>query len=132
DMKNWEIKITAMSNVPPSSALWGLASSRIAGKPFTVTEYNRAAPNEYQSECIPMIASFAAMQDWDAVFLFAYAHNNRYEKPKMESFFDIEGNPLKMPLMPLGARIFLGQRSEERRVGKECRYRRVAYAYKKK
>jgi len=55
-----------------------------------------------------MIASFAAFQDWDAVFLFAYTHNNKYEKPKMESFFDIEGNPLKMPFMPLGARIFLG------------------------
>src|SRR3989440_1172103 len=109
DMKDWEIKNTAMSDVPTSSALWGLASSRIAGKPFTVTEYNHAAPNEYQAECIPMIASFAAMQDWDAVFLFAYSHNNKYEKPKMESFFDIEGNPLKMTLMPLGARIFLGQ-----------------------
>jgi hypothetical protein len=109
DMKDWEIKNTAMSDVPTSSALWGLAASRIAGKPFTVTEYNHAAPNEYQSECIPMIASFAAMQDWDAVFLFACTHNNKYEKPKMESFFDIEGNPLKMPLMPLGSRIFLGQ-----------------------
>ncbi|HEV8292878.1 MAG TPA: hypothetical protein VGP94_13180, partial [Tepidisphaeraceae bacterium] len=109
DMKDWEIKNTAMSDVPTSSALWGLAASRIAGKPFTVTEYNHAAPNEYQSECIPIIASFAAMQDWDAVFLFAYTHNAKYEKPKMESFFDIEGNPLKMPLMPLGSRIFLGQ-----------------------
>ncbi|HEV8604893.1 MAG TPA: hypothetical protein VGQ99_05985, partial [Tepidisphaeraceae bacterium] len=108
DMKDWEIKNTPMSSTPASAALWGLAASRVAGKPFTVTEYNHAAPNEYQSECIPMIASFAAMQDWDAVFLFAYTHNNKYEKPKMESFFDIEGNPLKMPLMPLGSRIFLG------------------------
>ncbi len=108
DMKDWEIKNTPMSFTPASAALWGLAASRVAGKPFTVTEYNHAAPNEYQAECIPMIASFAAMQDWDAVFLFAYTHNNKYEKPKMESFFDIEGNPLKMPLMPLGSRIFLG------------------------
>jgi hypothetical protein len=108
DMKDWEIRNTPMSGTPATAALWGLAASRVAGKPFTVTEYNHAAPNEYQAECIPMIASFAAMQDWDAVFLFSYSHNTRYQKPKMESFFDIEGNPLKMHFMPLGSRIFLG------------------------
>src|SRR5258706_6925815 len=48
DMKDWEIKNTAMSDVPTSSALWGLAATRVEGKPFTVTEYNHAAPNEWQ------------------------------------------------------------------------------------
>jgi hypothetical protein len=108
DMKDWEIRNTPMTDSSSTAALWGLAASRVAGKPFTVTEYNHAAPNEYQAECIPMIASFAAMQDWDAVFIFSYSHNSRFEKQKTESFFDIEGNPLKMNFMPLGSRIFLG------------------------
>jgi hypothetical protein len=96
DMKDWEIKNTAMSDVPTSSALWGLASSRIAGKPFTVTEYNHAAPNEYQSESIPMIASFAAMQDWDAVFL-AYSHNPKIRKAEDRILLRHRRQPSKCP-----------------------------------
>jgi hypothetical protein len=30
--------------------LSGLALQRVAGKPFTVTQYNHAAPNTYSSE----------------------------------------------------------------------------------
>lgn len=108
DGRNWLIRNRPMVDSPESAALWGLAGERAGGKPFTVTEYNHAAPNEYQAETIPLIASYAALQDWDGVFLFAYTHNNRYQKDHMESFFDIEGNPLKLAAMPLGSRIFLG------------------------
>jgi hypothetical protein len=107
--KNWNIKNKPMIDNPAGSPLWGLAATRVAGKPFTVTEYNHAAPNEWQAECIPMIASYAALQDWDAVYLFAYSHNDEFEKDHMQSYFDIEGNWTKMAAMPLGARIFLGQ-----------------------
>ncbi len=108
DPKDWLIKNEPMVDHPDRSPLWALAATRVAGKPFTVTEYNHAAPNEWQAECIPALAAYAALQDWDGVFLFAYSHNDQYDKGKTASFFDIEGNPLKMPFMPLAARIFLG------------------------
>lgn len=108
DMKDWLIKNTPMVDKPEGATLWQLAATRVAGKPFTVTEYNHAAPNEWEAECVPFIAAYAALQDWDGVFLFAYAHGHPYDKQKTASFFDIEGNPLKMPLMPLAARLFLG------------------------
>jgi hypothetical protein len=60
-----------------------------------------------------MIATFAALQDWDGVFLFAYSHNSEYDKDKISSFFDIEGNPAKMPLMPMGARLFAAIQPDE-------------------
>ncbi|MCY2953325.1 MAG: carbohydrate binding domain-containing protein [Planctomycetota bacterium] len=104
---NWLINNKPMVDNPPGSTLWALAATRVANKPFTVTEYNHSAPNEYQAECIPMIAAFAALQDWDGVFLFAYSHNNRFNKDRMDGYFDIEGNPLKMPQSPLAARLFL-------------------------
>jgi hypothetical protein len=109
DMKDWTIKNEPMVDHPEGATLWNLAATRVEGKPFTVTEYNHAAPNEWQAECVPMIASYAALQDWDGVFLFAYSHDAKYDKGKMASFFDVEGNPPKMPLMPSAARIFLGQ-----------------------
>ena len=107
DSKDWLINNKPMVNNPAGSTFWGLAATRVAGKPFTVTEYNHAAPNEWQAECVPMIASYAAAQDWDAVFLFAYSHNGNYDKGKMDSFFDIEGNTLKLAHMATAARLFL-------------------------
>src|SRR5690349_6508222 len=56
-----------------------------------------------------MIATYAALQDWDAVYLFAYSHNNEFEKDHVASYFDVEGNWAKMAAMPLGSRIFLGE-----------------------
>jgi hypothetical protein len=105
---DWIIKNQPMVDNPAGSPLWGLAATRVAGLPFTVTEYNHSAPNEWQAECIPMIASYAALQDWDAVYLFAYSHSNQFQKDHTGSFFDIEGNWLKMAPLPLAARIFSG------------------------
>jgi len=57
-----------------------------------------------------MIATIAALQDWDGVFLFAYSHTNQPEKDKQSSFFDIEGNPASPinegTLCPKGANTF--------------------------
>ncbi len=108
DGKNWLIHNKAMSDDPAGSTLWSLAATRVRGLPFTVTEYNHSAPNDWAAETIPMIAAYAAMQDWDGVFLFAYSHNNQYEKERLTGFFDIEGDPVKWNLMPVGARLFLG------------------------
>ncbi len=108
DPADWTIQNTPMMDDPAHATLWSLAATRVAGKPFTVTEYQHPAPSDWAAECVPEIASFAASQDWDAVFLFAYSHNDQYDKGRIASFFDMEGNPTKMPLMPMGARLFLG------------------------
>jgi hypothetical protein len=111
--RNWLINNKPMVDNPAGATLWQLAATRVAGKPFTVTEYNHSAPNEYQAEAIPMIATYAALQDWDAVYLFAYGHNAQFEKDKMNSYFDIEGNWLKMAAMPLASRIFLSDATRD-------------------
>jgi hypothetical protein len=109
DGSDWLEKNQPMVDDPAGATLWQLAATRVAGKPFTATEYNHAAPNEWQAECIPMIAAYAALQDWDGVFLFDYVASNHYrEMDRMRNYFDFEGNPQKMDLMPFGARLFLG------------------------
>jgi len=109
DMKDWQINNEPMVDHPDRSPLFGLAATHVLGKPFTVTEYNHAAPNEWAAEGVPMVASFAALQDWDAVFLFAYSHNGNYDKQHLTGFFDIEGDPAKMAFLPLAARMLLGR-----------------------
>jgi len=107
DPANWTVEQTAMVDHPDRSPLFGLAASRLEGKPFTVSEYNHSAPNDYQAECIPMIASFAAIQDWDGLCLFAYSHRaDEWDRRHFDNFFDIHANPAKWGFVPAGTGIF--------------------------
>jgi len=49
-----------------------IAQEKNAGQPTSVTEYNDCFPNEYRAETMPDYASFAAFQDWDAIYLFLF------------------------------------------------------------
>jgi len=54
-----------------------------------------------------MLASFAAAQDWDGLWLFAYAHDpGQWESGCFRSFFDIHANASKWGFMQAGAAIF--------------------------
>jgi hypothetical protein len=107
DMHNWLIKNIAMVDHPQQATLFQLACSRLAGKPFTVTEYTHPAPNGYQAECVPEVSAFGAQQDWDAVFLFDYGAVPT--KDHFENFFDLGSNPAKWAFMSSGAAIFRGR-----------------------
>jgi hypothetical protein len=106
DMHNWIMKQVAMVDHPEQATLFQLASSRLAGKPFTVTEYCHPAPNDYQAECVPEIATFAAAQDWDAVFLFDWGAVPSADH--FENFFDNGSNPAKLAFSSSAAAIFRG------------------------
>ncbi|MDR3710347.1 MAG: hypothetical protein P4L33_18775 [Capsulimonadaceae bacterium] len=75
------------------------AIERVAGRPFTVSEYNHPAPSDFQVEGVPLYMSFAALQDWDGVFWFA-------DKATINPWFDCGGNPAKETFFPAAAAIF--------------------------
>lgn len=106
DFKDWEIQNKPMVDDIAGATFWPLAATRVHGRPFTVTEYNHAAPNDWQAECVPMIFAYAAMQDWDAVYLFDYVADSNFDKQKMSNFFSVEGNLSKLAALPLARRIF--------------------------
>ncbi len=109
DPRDWTIPNVPMSASAEGGTLPGLASTRVLGKPYTVTEYNHPAPLDSQAETVPMIASFSAWQDWDGVFLFAYNHSGDFGRDRIEGFFDIDSNPAKMGFLGAGALIFSGE-----------------------
>jgi hypothetical protein len=94
--EKWTIKNEPMAGAKDGGTLPGLAAQRVAGKPFICTEYNHSAPNTYGAETAPLLAAFAALQDWDGVFIFAYSHNDKWSQEHFNSFFDIARHPVKM------------------------------------
>ncbi len=108
DRGNWLISQKPMTDYPAEATLFQLASKRLLDKPFTVSEYNHPAPLDSQAECVPMIASFAAAQDWDGVWLYTYSHSSDdWDRKHLNSYFDIDTNPSKWGFMRAGSAIFL-------------------------
>ncbi|MCP4262194.1 MAG: hypothetical protein GY774_32530 [Planctomycetes bacterium] len=107
DRGNWIVEQKSMTDYPEEATLFRLAAGRLHGKPFTLSEYNHPAPLDSQAECVPMAASFAAAQDWDAVWLYTYSHSSDdWYRENMNSYFDIDTNPAKWGFMRGGAAIF--------------------------
>ena len=74
-----------------------LASTRVAGKPYTVSEYNHPQPLTHAAEGFPMIAAFGAFQGWSAIYSFDYSGSNVYEPDKLDGYFDIKSDPSRTP-----------------------------------
>jgi len=94
-----------MVNDPFHSILMELSHSAVAGKPFTVSEINHFFPNEYACEGIPIMAAYAAFQDWDGVLWFNFGKPGIY--PPRVTSLDLWSNPVKMPELLAGALTFL-------------------------
>ncbi len=107
DSKDWYVRNLALVNAEDGGTLTRLASRRIAGKPYTVSEYNHPAPNSHAAEGFPMIAAFGRFQKWDGIFSFGYSHNRDFEPRKIGSFFDIKGDPAKIAHQIACAALFL-------------------------
>ncbi len=107
DPNNWLVNQEAMTDHPDDSTLIRLAAQRPADKPYTVSEYNHPAPNDCQAECVPLIASFAAAQDWDGIWLFTYGNaGERWESRRFRGFFDMHMNPAKWGFVRAAAAVF--------------------------
>lgn len=108
DPVDWRIEnISMVPALGKGDTLSGLAQYRVADKPYTVSEYNHPAPNDYQTETVPLYASFAAFQDWDAIYLFDYGnYGSKADNSQIQSYFDVGQNPAKWAFVPAAAMIF--------------------------
>lgn len=105
---DWFVRNDAMVNDQGGSTVAGLAMKRVAGKPHIVTEYNHPSPNSFEAEAFPFLATYGALQDWDAVFSFDYAGGwRRWDERKIPGYFSVDQNPLKMATFIPAAAAFL-------------------------
>ncbi len=99
---------TPMVNDPRNSTVVELSRTAFAGKPYTVSEVNHPFPNDYASEGIPILAAYAALQDWDGIFWYTFEPKASADwKPQVGDPFDISHNPVKMPQLAAGAMMFV-------------------------
>ncbi|TPG52106.1 hypothetical protein EAH76_15440 [Sphingomonas glacialis] len=97
-----------MVNFPERATILKLARSAYASKPFTVSEVNEPFPSDYGAEMIPILASYAALQDWDGIFFYTFETKVAGQwTPMITDHFDITLDPAKMAQMPVGAMMFL-------------------------
>ena len=110
DSNDWTMPNTAMvSDLADGKGgtLRGLAEYRVAGKPYSVSEYNHPAPNDYRAETLPELAAFAAFQDWDMIYLFDYGdYGAGVQNDKINGYFGISSDPAKTAFLPAAAMIF--------------------------
>ncbi len=109
DGKNWVVGQRAHVNEFEKGwgALGGLATFRVANKPYAISEYCHPAPNDFQAEMMPLFANFAALQDWDMIYTFDYGYAGAgHENDKIQGFFAVGSNPAKAAYFPSAALTF--------------------------
>jgi hypothetical protein len=104
DSNNWFVRNEPMIN-SDQATLHRLALQRVVGKPFTVTEYDHPAPNQYAAEGALMLAAHAALQDWDGLFLFDYGSSSG--EGRINSYFEQRTHPAKWGLARACAALFV-------------------------
>ena len=107
DMDNWFVKNISMVDYPDAATVTRLAFQRVAGKPHMVSEYNHPAPNTHAGEGPLFVAAFGALQDWDAIFLYTYSHEEKETKAGcIPGFFSIGPHPTIMANIPAASLLF--------------------------
>ena len=103
--KDWHIDNTSNIGGYVGGRLRWVAGYQVEGKPFSVTEYNTAAPNMFAGEAPLYLATMGAIQGWDAIYLFAYTHNAEWDRHRIIGL-DTADHPTKMANVPIAALLF--------------------------
>ena len=104
----FNIPNTPMVNDPLHSTAVELSRTAFAGKPYTVSEVNEPFPHEYACEQIPILAAYAALQDWDGIFWYTLGHDDIIDAGSRPlQYFDLAPDPVKMTQLAAGAILFL-------------------------
>jgi hypothetical protein len=73
----------------------GSATMRVWGKPFVISEFDYSGPGRFRGVGGILTGAQASLQDWDAVWRFAYAHKDKdIFTPAPIDYFNLVNDPL--------------------------------------
>jgi hypothetical protein len=101
---DWRIRDSAAAD-DGWLAFTNMAWARVAGQPYTVSEFNQPWPNTHAAEIDPSLAAYAAFQDWDGIVHFAYSHGRGWDDG-VPNGFNINGDWTKFASIGQSAWIF--------------------------
>ena len=104
DMNYYSIKNTPMFKSNTFGTFNSITKGKCYNKPFTISEYNHPFPNEHLHEKFPMLGSWSAFHDYDAIYQFSYdqVKNEEY----ISGYFKMHSNPIDFALSPYIALAF--------------------------
>jgi len=105
----WDTPTSSVPFLDAKGPLLDLAHGRLAGEPYSVSEYNHPYPTEYQAECVPLLASVGAFQDWDVLNLHEYGDYGTDAPNGNDSIgkvYAIGSNPAAWAFLPAAALLF--------------------------
>lgn len=101
DGNNYYVQNVSMLGFAKNTLTSSVVPDRVAGKPYTVSEYDHAYPNEYCGESVAFVAVACAMQDYDGFYLFDFGSTSG-----SIIYFDYFNNFAKKHLLPFAAAAF--------------------------
>ncbi len=108
DLDDWTIANTPMEEALGRDVLFERATWRLLDRPFTMSEWNIPAPNDYAASVVPFAAVAAALQDWDGVFFFQYSSDaDDWSRDRIANFFSFNGHPAKLALLGAFAHLYI-------------------------
>jgi hypothetical protein len=96
--RSWSLPSSCPNTSPVAGGATGgrnCAFTRLFGKPFTITEFNYSSPGRFRGVGGILTGALGAVQDWDGLWRFAYAHNrNNISGAGPLNYFDVSADPL--------------------------------------
>ncbi len=119
--KRWAMPVKFNQKSSLKTFCWlprNLMPTRIFGKPFVVTEFNFVWPNAFRAEGGALMASYSLLQDWDALYNFAYAEKKDHAfSPQPSRFFSLASDPVGLLADRFSALVFRRQEIPPAREG---------------
>ncbi|MBW8886862.1 MAG: carbohydrate binding domain-containing protein [Fibrobacteres bacterium] len=106
---DFTIRNQPMVKSPAAGTILEMALSRVAGKPFVVSEYNHPFPNSYLCEAPAFFFGYLGFFDADGAYWHAYNdYSLHYQQTYQGDFFTVGTNPVLMTQMLLGKAFLKG------------------------
>jgi len=98
---DWNISNTPMVLSNDGGTIPNLfAGTALLNKPYTISEYNHAFPNRYQSESVLFLAAYSSFHGADGIMFFDYNGSTDWTTDFVDSYFAIHRNSALMGLIP--------------------------------
>ena len=103
--------LVMQSYTNPNTIINTISIAKVRGKPLISTEWGSNWPNDWRAGDMISTASYAALNDWDGLFLYSYmgGWTGEWDNLEKKLYFGtvVFNDPAKMGLFPIASLIFL-------------------------